>query len=460
MEKLATPQNIRVGDRVRVRRQRWTVIATRRYDDCQLVTLSGVDARTERRVLTPFDRIDPIQAAAPARFITIRRWRHLYRALLAEHGPHGRLRSAGHAKIDLLPHQLEPALALLRGLGSRVLLADEVGLGKTIQAGLAISELKQRGAIDRVLVLSPAGLREQWVHELTVRFDLDPVIVDATDMRRRAALLPVGVNPWSALSLAVASIDYVKRPEVLPALVACRWDLVVIDEAHGVASASERHTAAARICGGAPYVLLLTATPHNGDQRTFVSLCRLGARNHDALLLFRRRRQEVARASVRRVCRLMVRPSREELQMHQLLATFTREVRADRGDRDRDAALALAVLHKRAFSSPHSLAQSVFRRIAILESGRPPDAELQLRLPLEDPAGDLDPADQPPAMEAPLLLDAARERRQLSLLAEAASKAIRGRSPTKLRPSGMRAGFNRRRSRTEGGSFTRRPARG
>src|SRR6185503_13968298 len=126
------------------------------------------------------------------------------------------------ARIDLLPHQLEPALALVRGLGSRVLLADDVGLGKTIQAGLAIAELRHGGAAERTLVLTPAGLREQWAAELADRFGLVPEVVDMADIRRRAAMLPIGLNPWSTVPLAIASIDYVKRPEVLPAVQACR----------------------------------------------------------------------------------------------------------------------------------------------------------------------------------------------------------------------------------------------
>ena len=65
--------------------------------------------------------------------------------------------AAGRARIDLLPHQLEPAIALIRGHGCRLLLADDVGLGKTIQAGLAIAELRARGAADRVLIVTPAG---------------------------------------------------------------------------------------------------------------------------------------------------------------------------------------------------------------------------------------------------------------------------------------------------------------
>src|SRR5207245_9943771 len=131
--------------------------------------------------------------------------------------PSGSLMSSRLARIDLLPHQLEPALAVLRGLGSRVLLADDVGLGKTIQAGLIVSELRALGAADRVLIITPAGLRDQWAHELSARFGIEAAVLDVRALRRSVATLPVGVNPWQTVPVAIASIDYIKRTEVLAA---------------------------------------------------------------------------------------------------------------------------------------------------------------------------------------------------------------------------------------------------
>src|SRR4030095_11362580 len=100
-----------------------------------------------------------------------------------------------HAGIEVMPHQLEPALAVLRGLSCRVLLADEVGLGKTIQAAFVIAERRERGAADRILVLTPAGLREQWTQELSTRFGIDAHGADAADVRRGAGDTPKRVSP-------------------------------------------------------------------------------------------------------------------------------------------------------------------------------------------------------------------------------------------------------------------------
>jgi SNF2 family DNA or RNA helicase len=328
-----------------------------------------------------------------------------------------------------MPHQLEPALAVVRGLGSRVLLADDVGLGKTIQAGLVASELLARGAIERVLVLTPAGLREQWSQELSERFAIDAPSVDGRILRRIAATLPVGLNPWSTLAFAIASVDYVKRPEVLPAVTSPVWDLVIVDEAHGVAGDSDRQEAVRRLTSNAAYVLLLTATPHSGDRRSFASLCDLGAVNGDPLLVFRRARADVrdmCLAASRRVHTVRVRPTSNERRMHGLLARYGEEVRAQPGGRRRAAWLALSVLHKRAFSSAWSLAQSVERRCAALaRSPLTSDGE-QFALPIGDPHGDLIAADEPPPWPAGVsLADPIRERRLLTALAAAAHRASR-----------------------------------
>lgn len=415
----------RVGDLVVVRRQRWRVADVRDYDATRLLTLVGAgpaNGGTERRFLTPFDCPERTAPRERPRRVDARAWQRTLRALLADQGPADGLRAAARARIELLPHQLEPALALLQGLGSRVLLADEVGLGKTIQAALAIAELRARGLVDRVLILTPAGLREQWHEELAERFSLDAAIVDARELRHRASLAPVGVNPWTTVPVAIASTDFVKRPEVLPGACASRWDVVVVDEAHNAGAPSDRHEAASALCRQAPYVLLLSATPHNGDTRAFNALCDLGACERDALLVFRRSRQSVMPGSPRHVHRLSVRPTRAERVMHDRLAAYARVVHAERGDADQDLRLALTVLLKRALSSPWALAQSVRRRLACL--GPPGPSVAQLALPFDDGEGEFEGGDDTPTWAGPALADQGRERALLEGIATAAQEAI------------------------------------
>jgi superfamily II DNA or RNA helicase len=313
-------------------------------------------------------------------------------------------------------------MAILRGLGTRILLADDVGLGKTVQAGLIASELLTRGSIDRVLVLTPPGLREQWRQELSGRFAIDAACGDATTLRRLAATLPVGVNPWQIVRTAVASIDYVKRPEVFPALAACRWDLLVIDEAHACAGDSDRRAAARELAARAAYVLLLSATPHNGDPDAFASLCALGeAGTSEPLLVFRRTRADAGIGGPRRIHIVRIRPSEDERRMHAALARYSEAVRADAPGGD--AWLALSVLHKRAMSSAWSLSQSVGRRLATLAADDRDDAQ-QMALPLGDPNGELIADDDAPVWPAHLRLqDRARERRLLTALHDRARSA-------------------------------------
>src|SRR5262245_36097048 len=195
---------MQISQHVRARGERWQLVALVPYENCALASLSRIahDLSSSNRsdtcqLLTPFDRIDPIAPSTRIRFAGSRRWRRRCRALLATDHPPGRLRSAAGARIDLLPHQLEPALAVVRGTGTRILLADDVGLGKTIQAGLIISELFARSAAERLLVLTPAGLRDQWAGELRDRFGIETQIADAATLRSLTADLPIGINPWT-----------------------------------------------------------------------------------------------------------------------------------------------------------------------------------------------------------------------------------------------------------------------
>src|SRR5215471_1513592 len=362
-------QIFHAGELVRVRGERWRIVSTTPFDGCQLVTIAGATTGNygvERQLLAPFDAIDPIPSSRAPRMAGTVRWRRALRDLL-HRGLPGELRATANATIELLPHQLQPALAVVDGLGCRLLLADDVGLGKTIEAGAIVAELRARGAADRVLILTPPGLREQWSQELMARFAIRADVVDFRTVQERVATLHPGVNPWTTWPVAIASVDYVKRPEVLRAVGARPWDVVIVDEAHRVASDGDRHNAVALLASHASYVILLTATPHSGDAQAFESLCGIGAHG-DRLLVFRRTRRALSTAVDRRAHRLLVQSSVEERRMHARLAAFERAVRAERGEADRDAWLALAVLRKRAFSSAHALHLSIARR---LDSLRP-----------------------------------------------------------------------------------------
>lgn len=319
--------------------------------------------------------------------------------------------------IELLPFQLAPALAMLSGAASRVLIADEVGLGKTIQAGLVLRGLAARGLADRVLVLVPAGLRAQWQEELT-RLQLGPRIVDRVALRERAMRLPPGVSAWHAPGLHVMSIEFARQIDVLSDLAAPCWDVLVIDEAHHVAGSSARAAAARTLARRARHVLLLTATPHGGDPRAFVSLCTLGrltTDDRDPMLWFRRTRGVRGMVPSRRSAAKRIRESDAERRMIRLLDAYASEVEAGGTPLAR---LAMLVLRKRALSSPAALAASLHHRRACLAGVAAP---VQPLLPL-DPEMEID-ACWAPALSAPGPQPISHECARLDQLVTAAARA-------------------------------------
>ncbi len=412
------------GDIVRVRGALWRLRDVTAYADCRALNLDQLDAGAAgvRRVLLfPFDRPEVVPRTSGWRLVSKRRWsRHLLR-LLRGTGPGDSLTALAAAGIDLLPYQVEPALAILHGLASRVLLADEVGLGKTIQAALVLAEGIARGRIHHALIVTPAGLRDQWSAELRTRFGVESTVVDAQWLRQSTQQWPPTVNPWTIPAVVITSLDFVKRPENLGALSTVTWDLFILDEAHSAARGTDRGAAAAELASRARTNLLLTATPHSGEGRAFEDLCRIGALSPgEPIALFRRTRDAGHRVR-RHLHVLRVRPTHEEQEMHDVLAAYASRVwDAVWPERSRGGRLAVVVLLKRAASSASSLERSVEYRRARL-SGDAPWEPIQLGLPLEDE----DRADDEPGegLEAPGLPDAAEEGAWLARLSEAAARA-------------------------------------
>jgi superfamily II DNA or RNA helicase len=416
---LSVPSAPQPGEHVRVRDERWRVTSVAAYESCAVVECAGAEASNAGaigRFIMPFEPFDRHRVSQRPRLVRPAVWRRAAAGALASASPQWRsLRSAAQARISLLPYQLEPALAMTRGAGCRMLLADEVGLGKTIQAGLLIAEVLVRHPDARVLIVTPAGLREQWREELRERFSIDATIVDAARLARTAADLPPAVNPWSIQQVAIASIDFLKRADVIRSLEPLVWDLVAFDEAHSLCGRSDRATAAALVAARARRVVIITATPHNGDDAAYERLRDLGRLEDDErLLVFRRSRSSAGVPRVRKERWLGIVTTDEEGRMHRALRAYARRV-AREAARDAGTAgrLAVLVLQRRAASSAASLARSLERRLALLAGAPAPTP--QLRLPLDD--GGIDEDDEPLAeLAAPALTDAAAEQRWLNRL--------------------------------------------
>jgi ERCC4-related helicase len=323
--------------------------------------------------------------------------------------------------VRILPYQLTPAVAMARG-ASRVLLADEVGLGKTVQAGWIVADLLAREHAARILIAVPAGLRRQWRDELAAWFGIQPIATDARWLRGRIADIPADVSPWAAPGVYLGSVDFLKRPDVASSLDAHAWDLLVVDEAHTAMSPTERYAALASVAARARRVVTITATPYSGDAAGFASMAALGATpGSPPPLMFRRSREDVGDPRKRRHRFATVRITRQEARLQRLLERYTRDVWRSAQTDVEGARLAVTILRKRALSSPAAAARSLRRRLDLLHTHGPAGVPRQLAL-FDDAA---EPDDEVPdsALGAPGLADAALEQRWLAALIEAADAA-------------------------------------
>jgi superfamily II DNA or RNA helicase len=196
------------------------------------------------------------------------------------------LASPLYGAISPEPYQLVPVLRALEMPRVALLLADAVGLGKTIQAGMVVRELMLRRRIRRILVLCPASLRTQWRDEMQDKFALPFDVVDRPQALRLQRDIGVDANPWRSHERIIASYHYLKQPDVLEQFRTAaepgedgrlRWDLLIVDEAHNLAPASfgtdsDLAKMLQRIAPWFDHRVFLTATPHNGHTRSFSGL--------------------------------------------------------------------------------------------------------------------------------------------------------------------------------------------
>ncbi|MBA3231206.1 MAG: DEAD/DEAH box helicase [Acidobacteria bacterium] len=427
----APDDGLTLGTRVLVRGHIWTIVGHTAYGDCASISLRGCDGDNDGRtqtILTPFDRVLPAVRPISLHVVGRRRLLHHVRSVGSQAHPAAGLRTAAAAAIDIIPYQLEPAMAVGAG-ATRLMIADAVGLGKTIQAGLILSELAARDESFRAIVAAPAGLREQWQQELEHHFRLPSVVADAAWLARAVRHLPPDVNPWALPAIYVASLDFLKRAEVLKPLEELTWDALIVDEAHNATLGTARRAALHGVGVRARRVVLLTATPHTGDSGEYDALGRLGACGDEdvPIVTFRRTRERIGPGPRRRTTMLAVRLSPAERRMHRLLDDYTTRLAGGAGSRARLAAI---VLRKRALSSAASLAASASRRLALL-AGAPVEDTRQLALPFsdEDP---LDDEVRDEMLAAPGMADAALERALLTAIIQAAACAAEGESKIRL----------------------------
>ncbi|MDE0331738.1 MAG: helicase-related protein [Nitrospinae bacterium] len=344
--------------------------------------------------------------------------------------------------IRTLPHQIEAVyLKMLPQPRLRFLLADDPGAGKTIMAGLLIKELKLREAIDRCLILVPAPLTIQWQDELLRFFNESFQIIHSANDQQQL------LNLWERESQVISSIDYAKQDDVRERVWQQRWDLIIIDEAHKCSAytkrsagrgdeveRTKRYQLAERLAEHCDNLLLLTATPHHGDDDRFAHFIRLldrdlfpephrsdqdGQIRREILQLgencpwsLRRLKEDLKDMHGRRlfpdrhVQTVSFNLGSEEYAIYKAVTAFINEyLPQTTGRRKNSVALARTVFQRRLASSTHAIHESLCRRQKKLDDllreleDLPPSqrsrrlAQLQGRLSdTEQDEGDLDEA--------------------------------------------------------------------
>ncbi|MCT7955484.1 DISARM system SNF2-like helicase DrmD [Laspinema sp. D3] len=293
--------------------------------------------------------------------------------------------------IDVEDYQLDPVIRAIQMPRVNLLIADDVGLGKTIEAGLVAQELILRQRSRRILIVCPSSLQVQWQEQMRDKFGLDFRIVNSDLMRILRRQRGLHINPWQHFPRLITSIDFLKRDrprrlmqEALPAsgesVYPRRFDLLIVDEAHNIAPSggglyavdSQRTAAIRLLVPHFEHKLFLTATPHNGYLESFTALLELldsqrfargitPDRNQLQVVMVRRLKRELPprwdgtpRFAERKLAAIPVDYSPEEKRANELLNDYTMRRRKQATDKMELSAteFVLKLLKKRLFSCP------------------------------------------------------------------------------------------------------------
>ncbi len=295
------------GQLVDVRRRQWIVAEVlsaqgERISRQHLITLNSVDEDSLGEQLEVIWEVEPgahiiERAGLPSAegqddsaeleaFLDAVRWG------AATNADRGFLQAPFRSGVSIEDFQLDPLVRAIDMARANLLIADDVGLGKTIEAGLVIQELLLRHRARTVLVVCPASLQEKWRVEMLEKFGLDFQIIDTEYVRQLRRERGIHANPWTSFPRLIVSMDWAKAGEgarllrdILPVRPAYprKFDILVVDEAHNVAPAgsahyvleSQRTRFIRRIAPHFQHHLFLTATPHNGYTESFTSLLEL-----------------------------------------------------------------------------------------------------------------------------------------------------------------------------------------
>lgn len=409
------------GQLVEVRRRQWIVadiVSSTLISNAKpqhLVTLSSIDEDALGEELEVIWEIEPgaqviERAGLPTisgqddsdkleAFLDAVRWG------AATNADRGFLQAPFRSGVSIEDFQLDPLVRAIDMARVNLLIADDVGLGKTIEAGLVIQELLIRHRARTVLIICPASLQEKWRLEMSEKFGLEFLIVDTAYIKELRRERGIHANPWTSHPRLIASMDWVKSGEglramrdVLPVHINYprKFDLLVVDEAHNVAPAGGVHYALESlrtkfirtISPHFQHRLFLTATPHNGYTESFTSLLELlddqrFARNilpdekQLSQVMIRRLKSDLKDVdgnliyAQRKLEALSIKYTKEEREIHQQLNDYceSREGSAAQNGSSFGTTFVNHLLKKRLFSSPAAFASTLEKHNTTLSSG-------------------------------------------------------------------------------------------
>ncbi len=275
--------NYAPGSLVRVRGREWVVLPEQQTED--RLTLRPLDG-SDRETVTIAPELESVTSATFAlpdseELGDARSCRLLRDAVrLGFRATGGPFRSFGHIAVEPRPYQLVPLLMALKQDPVRLLIADDVGIGKTIEAALIARELLDRGEVGRLAVLCPPQLAEQWQRELEDKFHIVAELVLPSTVRRLEKGLGVDESLFAKYPHTIVSIDYIKADRRRAEFLRACPELVIVDEAHACAggdgrSAMQRHELVRELTvADKPrrHMIFVSATPHSGKEEHFRSL--------------------------------------------------------------------------------------------------------------------------------------------------------------------------------------------
>jgi superfamily II DNA or RNA helicase len=322
----------------------------------------------------------------------------------ATQGDRNYLQAPFRSGISIEDYQLEPLVRAIDMARANLLIADDVGLGKTIEAGLVIHELLIRHRARTALIVCPASLQVKWQIEMREKFGLEFRIVDTAYLKQLSRERGIHVNPWSSFPRLITSMDWMKGDEalrlikdILPPHVTYprKFDILVVDEAHNVAPSgsgryameSQRTKLIRTIAPHFEHRLFLSATPHNGYPESFSALLELLDEQRFARSVMpdeKQRQQVIVRRlkseildkdgnlvyPAREILPLEIDYTTEERQAHSLLKAYTKSREAGQGDGQVYSSVFVhKLLKKRLFSSPAAFHTTLEKYIDTIKHG-------------------------------------------------------------------------------------------